>query len=85
MELNFDEHKSQNCYKIIAMPRMRSATPLNALFFKLFLKNDPGQHLKIIEFHETVIKFKGFDISAGDRENFKKGNKIVSQILQKTS
>ena len=64
---------------------MRSAAPSGALFTHLFLKVDAGQLNKNVKFRETFIKFKGFDVSAGDRENFKKGNKIISQILLKTS
>ena len=65
------------------MPRMRSATPSDALFTHLFLKVDAVQLRKIIKFHETLIKFKGFALSAGALENLQKGYKTMPQILLK--
>ena len=66
------------------MPRMRSAAPSGALFTNFFLKVDAVQLRKIIKFRETVIKFKGFALSAGALENLHKGYKTMPQILQKT-
>ena len=65
------------------MSRMRAATPSDALFTHLFLKVDAVQLREIIEFRETVIKFKGFALSAGALENLQKGYKNLPQILQK--
>ena len=65
------------------MPRMRSAAPSGALFTHFFLKVDAVQLREIIEFRETVIKFKGFALSAGALENLQKGYKNMPQILQK--
>ena len=75
------EHMSYNCNKISGMPRMRSAAPSGALFTHFFLKVDAVQLRKIIEFRETFIKFKGFALSAGARENLQKGYKTMPQIL----
>ena len=67
------------------MPRRCSTTSSNALFFELFLKINASQLRKIIKNHGTVIEFKGFVIPTGALENFLKGYKTVSRILQKTA